>query len=237
MIRNQEAVDPAQLAYQLQGVVSGLLGPCPRSVCVVAIEGPLRRPINRELRHRVRALLCRGERRLVLDLTQVSRIDAAGVGELVRAYNMTAASNGVLRVAQQLRESLRSWSAPASSYVLTGGLSVQNDCASRASSATDDRAARRTVRLLLGLRRLKEILLEQPRLSRRMSRRWRCVGDAASSPRSPVQSATLNRSGLSCPPARSPGLPSPAPDSGRLAWAVSALAPARLAGDSPRQAL
>jgi anti-anti-sigma factor len=50
-----------------------------------------------DLRHRVRALLRRGERSLVLDLARVSRIDAAGVGELVRAYNMTLAANGVLR--------------------------------------------------------------------------------------------------------------------------------------------
>ena len=99
MIRTQEAVDSAQLAQQLRGVISGVLGPCPRSAFVVSIEDPLRFPVNRELRHKVRALLRRGERRLVLDLTRVSRIDAAGVGELVRAYNMTAAANGVLRVA------------------------------------------------------------------------------------------------------------------------------------------
>jgi anti-anti-sigma factor len=35
----------------------------------------------------------------VLDLTRVSRLDAAGVGELVRAYNMTMAAQGVLRIA------------------------------------------------------------------------------------------------------------------------------------------
>jgi anti-anti-sigma factor len=50
------------------------------------------------LRHRVRALLRRGERRIVLDLSAVSRIDAAGVGELIRAFNMTAAVSGALRV-------------------------------------------------------------------------------------------------------------------------------------------
>ena len=33
-----------------------------------------------------------------MDLTRVSMIDAAGVGELVRAYNMTVAANGVLQV-------------------------------------------------------------------------------------------------------------------------------------------
>jgi anti-anti-sigma factor len=99
MIRNQDAVDSPQLAYQLRGVIGGVLRPCPRSVSVVSVEDPLRFPVNRELRRKVRALLRLGERRLVLDLTQVSWIDAAGIGELVRAYNMTAASDGVLRVA------------------------------------------------------------------------------------------------------------------------------------------
>jgi anti-sigma B factor antagonist len=67
-------------------------------ICVLHISGPLRFPIDARLRHTVRALLARGERRLVLDLSQVSRIDAAGVGELVRAYNMAAAVNGQLRI-------------------------------------------------------------------------------------------------------------------------------------------
>ena len=47
----------------------------------------------------VRTLLGRGERRIVLDLACLTKIDAAGIGELVRAYNMTAASNGTLRIA------------------------------------------------------------------------------------------------------------------------------------------
>ena len=51
-----------------------------------------------DLRHTVRGLLRRGERFIVLDLARVPRIDAAGVGELVRAYNMTAAVNGALRI-------------------------------------------------------------------------------------------------------------------------------------------
>jgi anti-anti-sigma factor len=50
------------------------------------------------LRVWVRAALRQGRRRLVVDLARVSRIDAAGVGELVRAYNMALASDGVLRV-------------------------------------------------------------------------------------------------------------------------------------------
>jgi anti-anti-sigma factor len=50
------------------------------------------------LRHRVRALLGRGQRAIVVDLARVPSIDAAGIGELVRAYNMTTAAEGVLRV-------------------------------------------------------------------------------------------------------------------------------------------
>jgi anti-anti-sigma factor len=54
--------------------------------------------VDGALRHNVRALLRRGERIIVLDLTRVSRIDAAGVGELVRAYNMAIAENSVLQI-------------------------------------------------------------------------------------------------------------------------------------------
>jgi anti-anti-sigma regulatory factor len=68
---------------------------CSHDGLVLCIEGPLRAPVNVELRHRIRALLRRGERRIVLDL---ARIDAAGVGEIVRAYNMTFTANGMLRI-------------------------------------------------------------------------------------------------------------------------------------------
>jgi anti-anti-sigma factor len=51
-----------------------------------------------EVRHGVRALLHCGERRIVLDLTRVSDIDAAGIGELVRAYNMARAADGTIHV-------------------------------------------------------------------------------------------------------------------------------------------
>jgi anti-anti-sigma factor len=76
-----------------------VLGPCSEEFCIVYVAGPLRMPISRELRRSVRRLLRRGKRAIVLDLAQVSRIDAAGVGELVRAYNMTTAVDGLLRVA------------------------------------------------------------------------------------------------------------------------------------------
>jgi anti-anti-sigma factor len=65
---------------------------------VLHVQGPLRVPTHDELRHDVRTLLCRGERSIVLDLGRVSAIDAAGVGQLVRAYNLARAVNGTLRI-------------------------------------------------------------------------------------------------------------------------------------------
>ena len=63
------------------------------------VEGPLRVPVSRTLRREVRALLRRGERAIVVDLADMSRIDAAGVGELIRAFNMATAVDGALRIA------------------------------------------------------------------------------------------------------------------------------------------
>jgi anti-anti-sigma factor len=51
-----------------------------------------------DLRHGVKVLLRSGQRRIVLDIARVSKIDAAGVGELVRAYNMARAVNGTVHV-------------------------------------------------------------------------------------------------------------------------------------------
>jgi anti-anti-sigma factor len=70
-----------------------------QGVSVLTVDDPLRAPLTGELRHRVQALLHRGERRIILDLSRVSRIDASGIGQLVRAYNVTVAANGVLRLA------------------------------------------------------------------------------------------------------------------------------------------
>lgn len=74
-------------------------GRCSDEVCVVYLEGSIRVPVNGELRHAIRQLLQSGARQIVLDLGRISAIDAAGVGQLVRAYNMTSAANGALRVA------------------------------------------------------------------------------------------------------------------------------------------
>jgi anti-anti-sigma factor len=70
------------------------------SSAVLNVEGPLRAPVRSVMRHDVRALLRRGERRILVHLAQVSEIDAAGVGQLVRAYNMAVAANAVLRIIQ-----------------------------------------------------------------------------------------------------------------------------------------
>lgn len=68
-------------------------------ICVVRPEDRLRLPFNGELSHVVRTLLRRGKRNIVLDLAGVSKIDAAGIGDVVRAYNLAMACNGRLRIA------------------------------------------------------------------------------------------------------------------------------------------
>jgi anti-anti-sigma factor len=68
------------------------------SVDALCIEDPLYEPNNGEVRRGVRTLLDRGARVVVVDLSRVTRIDAAGVGELVRAYCTTIAANAGLRI-------------------------------------------------------------------------------------------------------------------------------------------
>jgi anti-anti-sigma factor len=74
-------------------------GRCQRDRCVLLVVGRLGRPLRGEVRHNVLQCLRLGHRTLTLDLTRVGRIDAAGVGELVRAYNVTVAVNGVMQIA------------------------------------------------------------------------------------------------------------------------------------------
>ena len=69
-----------------------------RGTPVLWLDDAFRAPVTGELRHRVHELLRRGERRIVLNLACVSKIDAAGAAELVRAYNVTVAANGVLKI-------------------------------------------------------------------------------------------------------------------------------------------
>ena len=72
--------------------------PVTQNGSVLHVDDPLWMPVTGALRHRVHSLLRRGARTIILDLTGLSRIDAAGVGQLVRAYNVTVAEDGVLRL-------------------------------------------------------------------------------------------------------------------------------------------
>jgi anti-sigma B factor antagonist len=63
------------------------------------LEGALRAPVDVVLRGRVEALLQQGVRRVVLDLSGVSDIDAAGVGELIHNVNVAAAAGGAIEIA------------------------------------------------------------------------------------------------------------------------------------------
>jgi len=81
-----------------EGATTVILKRCSKREHIVHINDALRTPVSRALRHSVHELLRRGERRIVVDLSALSKIDAAGVGELIRAFNMTAAVNGGLRV-------------------------------------------------------------------------------------------------------------------------------------------
>jgi anti-anti-sigma factor len=72
--------------------------PLTRDVAVLYVDHPLSWPVMGELRHRVHSILRRGAKTIVLDLSGVSRIDAAGVGQLVRAYNVAVAAECALRL-------------------------------------------------------------------------------------------------------------------------------------------
>jgi anti-anti-sigma factor len=84
------------------GMVDGLIEPATHP-SVLPVEGTLRVPVHSELIQNVKALLGRGERRILLDLARLSDIDAAGIGELVRAFNATRAAGGVLQIANASR--------------------------------------------------------------------------------------------------------------------------------------
>jgi len=65
---------------------------------IIEVDGRLRAPLDSGLGQSVQARLFRGERRILLDLSRVTEIDAAGIGELIRAFNATSAVGGLLRV-------------------------------------------------------------------------------------------------------------------------------------------
>lgn len=70
---------------------------------VVRVSGSLLAPVRRDLSQTIGALIRRGERQVLLDLRGLDDVDAAGVGELVRAFNMMRAAGGVLGIAQANR--------------------------------------------------------------------------------------------------------------------------------------
>ena len=72
-------------------------------VSVLSLEGPLVAPMTTRLRRSVEALLGKGERDILLDMAGVPEIDAAGVGELVRAYAMTTGVDGSFGIANPPR--------------------------------------------------------------------------------------------------------------------------------------
>lgn len=72
--------------------------PCSGHRVVLYLKGPLRMPLNGDLKQNVRVLLRQGARLVVLDLSGVPKIDAAGVGELVRVFNLTTSEGRVLQV-------------------------------------------------------------------------------------------------------------------------------------------
>jgi len=84
--------------HQSAAAFNAIRGPCAEDVCVIYLEGVFRAPLTGKLRHDVLSLLRGGARTIVLDLARVSKIDAAGIGQLVRAYNVTVAAGGVLQI-------------------------------------------------------------------------------------------------------------------------------------------
>jgi anti-anti-sigma regulatory factor len=90
--------DGRQSFNNKEGPMTAVLGPCCERFCTVYIDGSLLAPIKPDLLRSVCILLGRGERSIGLDLSSVARIDAGGVGELVRAYNVACARNVSLRI-------------------------------------------------------------------------------------------------------------------------------------------
>ena len=89
----------SELPVQNVSVPFGVIrGACANRRCVLYLRGSLRAPLSGVLQHHVHTLLRRGERHVLLDVSAVQRIDASGVGELVRAYNTAAAAGVVLQV-------------------------------------------------------------------------------------------------------------------------------------------
>jgi anti-anti-sigma factor len=80
-------------------VMPGLLDrPTRESIVEIEVEGALRTPLRFSLTEKVLPLLSAGARWIVLDLTRLTHMDAAGLGELVHAFNTARAHDGVLQI-------------------------------------------------------------------------------------------------------------------------------------------
>jgi anti-anti-sigma factor len=69
-------------------------------VWILYVQGSLRVPLNPDLRHTVQILLRRGAQRILVNLAGVWDVDAGGVGELVRVYNVAMRSQADVRIAE-----------------------------------------------------------------------------------------------------------------------------------------
>jgi anti-anti-sigma factor len=86
----------------LQTTTSEAVGLCSQA-SILRVEDALRAPLDSALSRRVEGRLRSGHRRVVLDLARLADIDAAGIGELMRAFQMTNAAGGVLQIARANR--------------------------------------------------------------------------------------------------------------------------------------
>ena len=83
-------------------------------VVVLAVSGELTLDPSGSfaLKDKVRSLIAQGQRRLLLDLKNVSRVDSAGLGELVQASYVTAKDAGgslkLVNLTDNLKDLLRS---------------------------------------------------------------------------------------------------------------------------------
>ena len=78
-------------------------------VLLIHVDGSLRAPVTGDLPRRVRKSIDRGDTRIVLDLSRIAYLDAAGIGELVHAYNTVAAANGsvwIVNASRRVRQIL-----------------------------------------------------------------------------------------------------------------------------------
>lgn len=66
---------------------------------IVRVDGRLRVPIRTDLQEQIIARLAEGVRRVFVDISGLTHIDAAGIGELVRAFHTVRRTGGMLQIA------------------------------------------------------------------------------------------------------------------------------------------